>query len=554
MYFTRFLAALVILIATSIVLGASDQPHIIFILADDLGFNDVSFHGSSQIPTPNIDALAYSGIILNRYYVTPLCTPSRAALMTGKYAIRTGMQHTVIYGMEPRGLPLNETILPQYLNQLGYQSHILGKWHLGHFKRVYTPLYRGFDSHVGYWTGHQDYYDHTAEESGVWGLDMRRGLDVARDLHGKYTTDIVTEEAVHLIKNHNETKPLFLYLAHVAVHSGNPYNPLPAPDEVVAEMSHIEDYKRRRFAAVLTKLDRSVGEVVKALHDTNMLKNSIIIFSTDNGGPAAGFNINAASNWPLRGVKNTLWEGGVRGAGLIWSPLLEQRERVSNQLMHITDWLPTLYSAAGGDVSTLKDLDGLDLWPALSKNQNSPRNEALINIDDIWDSHGMVVGDYKVVKGTNYHGAWDNWYGPAGNRDPKSYNVENVHKSHAGSALHSLGLLPDDNKIRELRLNADINCSNITSTSHCNPLEAPCLFNVVSDPCERHNLAKLYPTILNAILDRLKYHNSTALPPNNVPTDPRGDPRLWDYTWTNFDDYHLIEMEKEGITVIEALE
>lgn len=247
-----FLMIVALVVAAGCIdIGKATPPNIVFILADDLGFNDVSFHGSSQIPTPNIDALSYSGIILNRYYVTPLCTPSRAALMTGKYPIHTGMQHNVIYGMEPRGLPLNETILPQYLNQLGYKSHIVGKWHLGHYKRVYTPLYRGFDSHVGCWTGHQDYNDHTAEESGVWGLDMRRGLDIERDLHGKYTTDVITEEAVKIIKNHNESKPLFLYLPHVAVHSANPYNPLPAPDEIVAEMAHIEDYKRRRFAGMI---------------------------------------------------------------------------------------------------------------------------------------------------------------------------------------------------------------------------------------------------------------------------------------------------------------
>lgn len=226
----------------------SQKPNIVFILADDLGFNDCSFRGSSQIPTPNLDALAFSGVILNRYYVAPICTPSRAALMTGKYPIHTGMQHGVIYGMEPRGLPLNEKILPQYLNDLGYKSHFAGKWHLGHYKRAYTPLYRGFNSHTGYWTGHQDYSDHTAMEHGTWGLDMRRGLEVAYDLHGKYTTDVITEESVRVIESHNTSRPLFLYIAHVAVHSANPYNPLPAPDEYVANFTHIDDYKRRRFA------------------------------------------------------------------------------------------------------------------------------------------------------------------------------------------------------------------------------------------------------------------------------------------------------------------
>lgn len=244
----KFYQLLLFVLFNTTIISATRPPNIIFILADDLGFNDVSFHGSAQIPTPNIDALAYSGIILNRYYVTPICTPSRAALMTGKYPIHTGMQHGVIYGMEPRGLPLHEKLLPQYLNELGYKSHIVGKWHLGHFKQAYTPLYRGFLTHTGYWTGHQDYFDHTAMEHGTWGLDMRRGLNVARDLHGKYTTDIITEEAVEIIRSHDITKPLHLYLAHVAVHSGNPYNPLPAPDEVVAEMSHIEDYRRRRYA------------------------------------------------------------------------------------------------------------------------------------------------------------------------------------------------------------------------------------------------------------------------------------------------------------------
>ncbi|XP_066583851.1 arylsulfatase B-like [Prorops nasuta] len=288
------------------------QPHIIFILADDLGWNDVGFHGSGQIPTPNIDALAYTGIHFDRYYTASVCTPSRSALMTGKHPIHTGMQHGVLKGAEPRGLPLHEKLLPEYLRDLGYSTHIVGKWHLGFYRKEYTPTYRGFQSHIGFWTGHHDYFDHTAAESPFWGLDMRRNMLPLWDLHGQYSTEIFTKEAIRIINQQNASRPLFLFLSHAAVHSGNTYNPLPVRDEDVARFSYIKDGRRRRFAAMVSKLDESVGKVVDALHKNRMLQNSMIIFSSDNGGPAAGFNLNAASNWPLRGVKDTLWEVRIK--------------------------------------------------------------------------------------------------------------------------------------------------------------------------------------------------------------------------------------------------
>ncbi|XP_046811287.1 arylsulfatase B [Lucilia cuprina] len=519
-------------------------PHIIFILADDLGFNDVGFRGSSEIPTPNIDALAFSGIILNRYYVNPICTPSRSALMTGKYPIHTGMQHTVLYGAEPRGLPLNEKLMPQYFNDLGYSSHIAGKWHLGHYKRVYTPLFRGFRTHVGYWTGHHDYFDHTAVESQQWGLDLRDGLDVGYDLHGKYTTDLVTEESLRVIANHNASSPLFLYVSHAAVHSGNPYNPLPAPDEAVAKLQHIGNYNRRKYAAMVTKLDDSVGRIVQQLQKQKMLNDSIIIFSTDNGGPAEGFNLNHASNWPLRGVKNTLWEGGIRGAGLIWSPRLKNTRRVADQTIHIADWLPTLLTAIKGE--TYKDnisqqLDGLSIWQALSNDETSPRRSTLHNIDDIWGSSALTEGDWKVVKGTNYKGAWDGWYGPAGNRDARSYDYKAVRSCYAGRALATLNMLPTPADITRMRSESNIDCTArrpyLKQGTVCKPLVKPCLFNIRDDPCEIYNLAQKYPNILEALLEELDNYNATAVPPSNLPLDPRANPSRWNYTWTNFGDY-----------------
>ncbi|XP_045492061.1 arylsulfatase I isoform X1 [Colias croceus] len=515
------------------------RPNIVFILADDFGWNDVGFHGSNEIPTPNIDALFASGLSLHNYYVTPICTPSRAALMTGKYPIHTGMQHGVIYGMEPRGLPLSETILPQHLRTLGYKNHLVGKWHLGSYKREYLPLNRGFDSHLGFWTGKIDMYDHTNQEKGVWGFDFRRGFAVAHDLFGKYATDVYTNEALRIIANHNKNEPLFLMIAHSAVHTGNPYEPIRAPEGLIANFSYIEDPQRRKYAAVVSKLDESVGRVVQSLQAHGMLNDSIIIFSTDNGGPAAGFNQNAASNYPLRGVKNTLWEGGVRGAGVLWSPLLSAIPRVASQPLHISDWLPTLFSAAGGNVSSLGGIDGVDQWLALSKDLKSERTTILHNIDDHFGSASITVDQWKLHKGTTYNGAWDYWYGPSGRNG--SYDVDLVLDGLAGQAIAQLGLMPSKEKILELRQGSTVVCKPIEPIP-CKPLEAPCLFNIVEDPCEVRNLADIEIDTLHRLLGELHAFNRTAVPPNNAPIDAHADPRLWSHVFTNFGDYSHVHV------------
>ncbi|KAL5289186.1 hypothetical protein ACFFRR_009396 [Megaselia abdita] len=463
--------------------------------------------------------------------------------MTGKYPIHTGMQHTVLYGGEARGLPLTEKLLPEYLNQFGYSSHIAGKWHLGHYKKIYTPMYRGFKSHVGYWTGHHDYYDHTAVENPSWGLDIRRGLDVAYDLHGKYTTDIITEEAIRVIKNHHDEQtanrtmgPLFLYVAHAAVHSGNPYNPLPAPDSIVSKMNHIDDFNRRKYAAMLSKLDESVGTIVNQLHRNNMLQDSLIVFSTDNGGPAAGFNLNAASNWPLRGVKNTLWEGGVRGAGMLWYPHLKHKARVAEQRMQITDWLPTLLGSFGVSVENSTKIDGFNIWDSLSENNLSPRTSILHNIDEIWEMGSITIGDFKVIKGASpYQGKWDGWYGPSGRN--YEYNVTEVMNSLSGIAIKELGIMPNESEIIDLRKEATLTCRFENKKNACNSIKEPCLYNIKNDPCELNNLAKDFPDILRDLLDKMENINKTALPPGNKPIDPRADPRYWSNTWTDFGDF-----------------
>ena len=251
-----FLKCLTVCVMMTFSATCGQQPNVVIIMADDLGFNDVSFHGSFQIPTPNIDALAYNGVILNRFYTAPMCTPSRAALLTGKYPIKTGMQHFVISSDEPWGLGPDEKIMPQYFKEAGYSTALIGKWHLGFFQEQYTPTKRGFDSHFGYLGPYIDYYDYTYEETNnnFTGYDMRRNLSVA-DINPKpYATELFTNEAVNLIKTHNyNSSALFLLINHLAPHSGNG-GKMQAPQDEIDKFMYIPDIKRRTLAGEYNRI------------------------------------------------------------------------------------------------------------------------------------------------------------------------------------------------------------------------------------------------------------------------------------------------------------
>lgn len=381
--------------------GKQRQPNIILILADDLGFNDVSWR-NEDIISPNLEALVKSGTILDNAYVQPTCTPTRSALMTGYYPIHTGRQTGVLGSQEPAGLFTNFTLLPQRLKSLGYQTHAAGKWHLGYCSKDYLPTRRGFDTFRGFYLGSQNYYKHTRKSSGgTVGYDFRNREEVDGAANNTYSAYLIVEEAERVIENHAKTyhtdssddKPMFLYLPFQHVH-----NPVQVPDKYSKMYPNIKNHARRTYSGMVTVLDESVGRVVESLKANGLYENSVIVFMSDNGGKTS-----AGNNLPLRGGKGTLWEGGTRVVAFINAPFIQGS--TYRGLFHVTDWLPTLYEMAGGNVEDLGKIDGVSQFKSLvqfeeGKLNQFPRNNFLYNIDPHDDKNaGLRIGDMKLLVG-----------------------------------------------------------------------------------------------------------------------------------------------------------
>ncbi|KAL7303861.1 hypothetical protein TKK_0003983 [Trichogramma kaykai] len=513
-------------------------PHIVVFMADDLGWNDVGFHGSTQIPTPNIDALAYNGIILNRHYVQPSCTPTRAAFLTGKYPIRMGMQGGSILGGEPRGIPLNVRILPEYLQGLGYDTKLIGKWHVGYHTPQHTPNRRGFDYFLGFYNSYVGYYDYRYSQANMSGFDMHMNDHPAYGTEGSYATDLFTDTALDVITRHDPMRPLYMQISHLAPHA-----PLDVPYENVfdEEFRHISEPNRRAYAKMVSKLDESLGRVVSSLGDRGMLSNSIILFLTDNGGAPIGKFRNWGSNWPLRGTKYTLYEGGVRGVAAIWSPRLLSKGRVSDQLIHVTDWLPTLYSAAGGDLRDLGPIDGVNQWDVLSIGTGNVRDKILLNIDEVTKTEAAIYQRFKLVRGSLFKGYYDSVEGETGRgRYAPIYNTTKIKNSAVSDAIRQhLGVpVTQESGMWQLQSQATVLCRpNMTNTHYnnryslasCN--ETECLFDLSVDPCETNNIAKSYPRWINELDLYLEKYGNVMVRQLRQSVDYMADPRRWNYTW-----------------------
>lgn len=326
------------------------KPNIIIILADDLGYGDVGFQGSS-IPTPNIDEIAKNGHILNRFYAAPVCSPTRAGLLTGNYPIRFGMMRAVVPPYRLYGLPQGQITLPEALKEEGYAHRaIVGKWHLGSRRKKWLPLNHGFTYSVVCYNGAVDYFTQQREGERDWHINEQ-----PNPIQG-YTTDLIEKACVEFLDQVPPEEPFFLYIPFTAPHS-----PFSAKQEDVLASFSDEKPDRQAYAAMTHGMDKSIGEIVKKLKQTDRYKNTIILFFSDNGGIK-----NLADNGKLRGGKFDVYEGGIRTVAAIqWINGIEKKSDSLDQPISYVDIFPTMLGLIG---STQKfEKDGRNLAPSILK-------------------------------------------------------------------------------------------------------------------------------------------------------------------------------------------
>lgn len=382
----RVLAALMLaLVLESLSAQAAEprKPNIVVLLADDLGYADVGFHGCRDVPTPHLDSLARKGVRCSNGYVSgPYCSPTRAGFMTGRYQQRFGHEFNPGGGERARvGLPLSESTIADRLKAAGYATGLVGKWHLG-AAPDFHPQKRGFDEFFGFLGGGHAYFPGQ-------GAAIFRGT--GRVQEQAYLTDAFAREAVAFIERHKQS-PFFLELAFNAVHT-----PMHATDDRLARFSSIQNSRRRTYAAMLTALDEAVGRVLEALRAAGLEENTLIFFFSDNGGPTMlGTTINASRNDPLRGSKRTTLEGGIRIPFVLhWKGTLPAGS-VYNQPVIQLDILPTALAAAGVNVDQEQRLDGVNLLPFLKEQVGSAPHQTLYwRLGAQW---AIRQGDWKLVR------------------------------------------------------------------------------------------------------------------------------------------------------------
>lgn len=369
----------------------AQPPNVVILLADDLGWADVGYHGS-DIQTPNIDRLAKEGMQLDRFYATPFCTPTRAALMTGRDAIKLGAAHAVIMAWDNGGISPEEHFMPQSFQEAGYQTAMVGKWHLGHTIEQHTPNARGFDHFYGHFNTDVLYFDHTM----AGGYDFQENGKTVKH-EGEYATDVHGNQASRYIEEMRDPdKPFFLYVPFLAPHS-----PMEAKDEDKAKYPGRLDTPRfpaKTYAAMVHSLDEAIGNILTSLDEQGIADNTIVLFFSDNGGY---YNFGGV-NKPLNGGKLEAYEGGVRVTSVLRWPDVLPANTVNENVISVLDVFPTLSEATGVPALNEKKMDGISRWDAVTGTGEKDRGEPLYFTSNVpiynKFQYGVLDGPWKLVQ------------------------------------------------------------------------------------------------------------------------------------------------------------
>lgn len=353
------------------------KPNVIVIMADDLGYNDVSFNGSKQIPTPNIDRIANEGVKFTNGYVSySVCGPSRAGFITGRYQQRFGFERNPQYDPSDvnMGLPQDEKTIADRLGSVGYKSGIIGKWHLGANVKNH-PLNRGFNEFFGHLGGGHQYFSNmwTIEDSYAINTEsqsyrtwlMRDHKPVDPVTTPKYITEEFADESVAFVER-NKDNPFFLFLSYNA-----PHGPLQATQKYLDRFPNISNKKRKTYAAMVSALDDGVGLLLDKLEELKLDDNTIVFFLSDNGGPESK---NASDNGILRGAKSSVYEGGFRVPFAIrWKGQI--KKGVFDKPVSSLDIMATAVALSGAKTNPAKPLDGVNLIPYLNGEKKEQPHE-----------------------------------------------------------------------------------------------------------------------------------------------------------------------------------
>eukprot|EP00934_Nitzschia_sp_Nitz4_P005314 Nitzschia sp. Nitz4//scaffold32_size149145//69827//74087//NITZ4_002882-RA/size149145-processed-gene-0.96-mRNA-1//1//CDS//3329548078//5304//frame0 len=462
------------------------KPHILMIVMDDLGSQDLGIHGSG-IHTPHANKLALQGVYLDNYYVLPYCSPTRAALLSAKYPLHTGV-HNVIWPPSTAGLPLQEETLADLLHRAGYHTTAIGKWHIGHSNWNQTPTFRGFDEFFGFYYGGEDYYTHMHNG----GYDLRHDQQrhcgkgcsrVAAEAVGNYSSPLFAKETIRMLHDYLEkqsardaksVKPLFQYLAFQAVHCPNE-----VPEEYVDMYDNFTTFspQRKIYAGMLTAADDAIGEVIDAYKKAGIWNDTLVIFTTDNGGPTTVGCIQGSSNYPKRGGKCTLWEDGTTGDGFIGGPALQNLgvsgRRRFRHLFHVVDWLPTIAEWVGVVPRNLDQLDGMSQVDSL-RYGGATRTELFVGFSD------------------NENGGHQSWFGPS----LRHLNWKIIQGDYGG---------PDEENPKAIGIKHPMPGGSANSSY--------LLFDLEMDPMETLNLADDYPEILQDMIYKLQLYQQSYVAP-----------------------------------------